>query len=136
MQAQIPEEYVGDAPLRLRLYRRLADVTTREQVDEIAREFQDRFGSPPEPVRNLFYLLRLKLAARTANVAAISMDEQQVLVRFRQEDRERMNRLTQKYAGRVRAALDRFWLSGPETDRYWDRRLIDAVQTAGPQPPA
>ncbi|MGE5140087.1 MAG: TRCF domain-containing protein, partial [Rudaea sp.] len=130
LEAQIPEDYVGDASLRLRLYRRMADVLKSPQVDEIGHEFQDRFGPPPEPVKNLLYLLRVKLAARAANVAAINMDDGQVLVRFRSEDRERMNRLTGRYAGRVRVALDRFWLAGPDADPYWDRRLIEAVQFA------
>src|SRR5581483_6819007 len=61
--SQIPEEYVSDIALRLRLYRRLADVNDERQINELVREFQDRFGPLPDQVENLFYVLRLKLAA-------------------------------------------------------------------------
>ncbi|MGB8646875.1 MAG: transcription-repair coupling factor [Anaerolineae bacterium] len=133
VQAQIPEDYISDSALRLRIYRRLAEMTARAQVDEITQEFKDRFGAPPEPVQNLLFLLRLKLAARAANVAAMTMEEDRVLVRFRSEDATRMARLGQKYAGRIRVAPDRIWLDGPDVDQYWARRLIDVVQTAAPE---
>jgi transcription-repair coupling factor (superfamily II helicase) len=126
--AQIPEDYIADASLRLRLYRRLADVTTKPQVDEIAQEFEDRFGPPPEPVKNLFYLLRLKLAARAARVAAIMMEEDRVLVRFREEDTARTARLTTRYAPLVRVARERMWLPGPEADPHWRTRLVGILE--------
>jgi transcription-repair coupling factor (superfamily II helicase) len=130
IDAQIPEDYIPDPSLRLRLYRRLADLSTAEQVDEITQEFQDRFGPPPELVQNLIYLLRLKLAARDAQIAAISMEEDRVLVRFHQPDVERTTRLGQRFGGRARVARDRAWLAGPEIDPRWREHLLTFVQAA------
>ncbi|HEU5315475.1 MAG TPA: transcription-repair coupling factor [Chloroflexota bacterium] len=62
--ANLPDDYVGDADLKLRLYRRLADLTTEAEVDEVQQEFGDRFGPLPQPVQDLFYLLRVKILAK------------------------------------------------------------------------
>ena len=126
--AQIPEGYVDDSALRLRLYRRLADVTTTERVEEMAKEFEDRFGSPPEPMRNLFFLLRLKLAAHAAQAAAVAMDEDRVVVRFKRRDDERSALLSRRFGAQVRVAPDRMWLAGPETDRHWRIHLLEVLQ--------
>lgn len=131
--AQIPEGYVDDPALRLRLYRRLADVTTPDQAEEIAKEFEDRFGDLPVEMKNLFFLLRLKLAARAARVAAISMDDDRVLVRFKERDEHRGDMLARRFGSAVRATPDRMWLAGPETDRRWRMHLLQTLESITPE---
>ncbi len=125
--SQIPEEYVTDSALRLRLYRRLADVNDDSQVDEVAREFQDRFGIIPEQVENLLYLLRVKLAATRLNAAMVTLDDGRLMVRFREEDNARMERLNKKFGPRVRASRDRMWLQGPDVDANWREHLLEVL---------
>lgn len=128
LQAQIPEDYVRDAPLRLRLYRRLADISNGAQVDEIAKEFQDRFGAPPEEVDNLLYLLRLKVAAIAARLESIAMDEGRIALRFGREDRALQDKLNSKFKERVRASRDRAWVQGPDSDFKWQEHLMQVVR--------
>ncbi len=128
LQAHIPEDYVRDAPLRLRLYRRLAEIVTAEQVDQIAQEFEDRFGARPDEVENLLYLLRLKVAAMAARLESIAMDEGRIAIRFGREDRELQERLNSQFKDRVRAARDRAWLPGPDSDFKWQEHLVDVVR--------
>lgn len=125
--SQIPADYVSDSALRLRLYRRLADVNDNSDVADVAREFQDRFGPIPEQVENLLYLLRVKLAATRVNAASVTLDDGRILVRFRQEDNARMERLNKKYGQGVRASRDRMWLQGPEMDSNWREHLMDVL---------
>ena len=49
----LPTDYVGKEELRLEAYRRLADVTTAAQVDDIRAEWEDRYGPLPEPAEAL-----------------------------------------------------------------------------------
>ncbi|HEX8078412.1 MAG TPA: transcription-repair coupling factor, partial [Chthoniobacterales bacterium] len=42
--AFIPTSYVTDPVLRIQAYRHLAEVTTREQLDRLRKEWRDRFG--------------------------------------------------------------------------------------------
>lgn len=79
--AYIPEEYLPDEKMRLRLYRRLAGVVTLNQIDEMAREIEDRFGPIPEPVANLLYQLKLKVLALEADVKSIVTEIGQIIIR-------------------------------------------------------
>jgi transcription-repair coupling factor (superfamily II helicase) len=127
--SQIPDTYVTESALRLRLYRRLADVNTDAHVAEIAREFQDRFGPLPHPVENLLYLLRVKLAATRVNAASVTLDDGRIMVRFREENAARMDHLNKKFGQRVRASRDRMWLQGPEVDSKWREHLIQVLES-------
>jgi transcription-repair coupling factor (superfamily II helicase) len=128
LPAQIPEDYVPDAGLRLRLYRRLADITKNTQVDDIARELTDRFGKPPEPIENLLYLLRVKVAARQARVASITTEEGRLVIKFGHEDAARASRVQAKFKDRVHVARDRVWLTF-DGDPQWREHLGAVLQT-------
>ena len=79
--AYVPEGYLPEEKLRLRLYRRLAGITTLKSIDEMAKELKDRFGEMPEPVANLLYQLRLKILAMEAGARAIITESGQIVVR-------------------------------------------------------
>ncbi|MCK6629657.1 MAG: transcription-repair coupling factor [Anaerolineae bacterium] len=79
--AYVPEDYLPEEKLRLRLYRRLAGVTNLKGIEEMAKELEDRFGELPEPVANLLYQLRLKILAMEAGVKAILTETGQIIVR-------------------------------------------------------
>jgi transcription-repair coupling factor (superfamily II helicase) len=128
LQAQLPEDYVPESGLRLRLYRRLADITTNVQVAEIAKELADRFGKPPEQVENLLYLLRLKVAALQARLASIALEEGRVVVKFGRDDGALGARLHARFKDRVKVARDRAWLPGPDGDLKWREHLMDVVK--------
>ena len=72
LDAHIPEEYVPNLNTRLSLYHRLAKAEHIEEVADMARELHDRFGSLPEPVGNLLYIVRIKVLAMQAEVNSIS----------------------------------------------------------------
>ena len=71
VNAFIPEEYIEDITLRLSLYRRIASVKTEEGVREIESDIEDRFGKPPDEVKNLTKVVRLKIMARELCVTKI-----------------------------------------------------------------
>jgi transcription-repair coupling factor (superfamily II helicase) len=79
--AYVPEDYLPEEKLRLRLYRRLAGVTNLQGINDMAKELADRFGELPEPVTNLLYQLKLKLLAMEAGVKAILTEMGQIVIR-------------------------------------------------------
>ncbi|MBI3740352.1 MAG: DEAD/DEAH box helicase, partial [Chloroflexi bacterium] len=127
IQAQIPEEYVADSALRLKLYRRLADVDNIEQVEELEKELRERFGAPPPALQNMFYLLRLKVAATRARLEAIAVEDGRIVIKFGRDDPALQSQLTVQFNGRVRAARDRAWLAGPQVDEQWRAHLLEVV---------
>src|SRR5690242_19606327 len=56
----IPETYVADLPVRLGLYRRIAQLVDRREIDAFAAELIDRFGRLPEEVGNLLEIIAIK----------------------------------------------------------------------------
>jgi transcription-repair coupling factor (superfamily II helicase) len=68
----IPEDYIADMPLRLRIYQRIAEAKTDEEVLALQEELEDRFGALPPTVENLFHVQDLKLLCRAIGVQQIS----------------------------------------------------------------
>jgi transcription-repair coupling factor (superfamily II helicase) len=81
LDAHIPEEYVPNLNTRISLYHRLAAVERVEEVKDVAREFQDRFGPLPEPVENLLYIVKIKVLAMRAKVSSISTQGRQIVIK-------------------------------------------------------
>jgi transcription-repair coupling factor (superfamily II helicase) len=81
LDAFIPESYVSDVDTRLELYRTLSNVESAEKLDDILREYTDRFGRPPPEMNNLFYALRIKALAAKARIESISTEEGYIVLR-------------------------------------------------------
>jgi len=71
MSILIPETYVTDLQLRLGLYRRLATLEKRADIDAFAAELVDRFGEMPEEVRHLLDVMEVKGLCRAAGISKI-----------------------------------------------------------------
>ncbi|NQS99105.1 MAG: transcription-repair coupling factor [candidate division Zixibacteria bacterium] len=80
--AHIPSEYILDQNLRVNFYRRLSESGTIDDLEKLELEMIDRFGRIPSELKNLFYLLRLKLYAGRAGVAAISVKPEFLKLEF------------------------------------------------------
>jgi len=85
LDAHIPEEYISNLNARLSLYHRLARVEHIEEVEEVARELQDRFGPLPDPVENLLYMVKIKVLAMRADVSAVSTQGRQIVIKPRSD---------------------------------------------------
>ncbi len=58
--AHLPAQYIEAEDVRLEAYRRLADVRTADQVDDVRAEWTDRFGPPPPQAEALLEVARLR----------------------------------------------------------------------------
>ena len=56
----IPDEYIGDASLKIEMYKKMKALKNDSQYLELKLEFTDRFGEMPEGVENLVDLMFLK----------------------------------------------------------------------------
>ncbi|MFC7398395.1 TRCF domain-containing protein [Chelatococcus sp. GCM10030263] len=86
--ARIPPDYVPDEEARLELYGRVARAATEGEVDELEDEIEDRFGSLPEPVRDLLALARIRQACRRLGIARIDAGPQAIAITFRGKGRK------------------------------------------------
>jgi len=80
LDAGIPRDYIENEDLRLQLYRRIAGLGSLGELDDMAAELADRFGSLPERVQDLLLQVKVKLLASRAGVTAIGRDSDQIVV--------------------------------------------------------
>ena len=93
LDAHLPEEYVADQNARLEAYRRLAVADTHEGVDDVAKEWHDRYGQLPPQAESLLATARVRVEA-----LRIGIDE---IVKLKQEIRFAPIDLTQSQQVRL-----------------------------------
>lgn len=71
VNAHMPHDYVASERLRLSAYRQIAQAQTAEDLAEAHEELVDRYGTPPEPVENLFKVAALRQRARAVGLTEI-----------------------------------------------------------------
>ena len=76
MPALIPDEYLGDVHQRLLFYKRISNTDTQEKLDNIRMELIDRFGIPPQPVKQLFSVHQIRLKAEQLGITKIDISSQ------------------------------------------------------------
>jgi transcription-repair coupling factor (superfamily II helicase) len=81
LDAHVPEDYVSNLSTRLSLYHRLARVQHTKEVEDTARELEDRFGRLPQPVENLLYVVRIKVLAAKAGVSSVYPQGRQIVIK-------------------------------------------------------
>ncbi|MFC0810533.1 transcription-repair coupling factor [Paracoccus panacisoli] len=81
----IPESYIPDLDVRLDLYRRLAQLTTKVELEGFAAELIDRFGPLPREVNTLMLVIRIKAMAKRANIASLTAGPKGATVQFHQD---------------------------------------------------
>ncbi len=79
----IPETYVADLPVRLGLYRRIASLIDRREIDSFAAELIDRFGPLPPEVDNLLEIIAIKRLCRDAGVEKVDAGPKGASIAFR-----------------------------------------------------
>ena len=84
LNIRIPAEYIPEENQRLRMYKRVAGVETESQLSDVGAELQDRYGEPPQAVRNLLDYASLKLLCMRVGVNAIERKRDFVTFKFRQ----------------------------------------------------
>jgi len=81
----IPERYVPDLSQRMALYRRLADLNSREDVDAYCAELIDRFGPLPSEVKQLAATMIIKAHAKRAGIERLDAGPRGMTIMFREQ---------------------------------------------------
>ena len=126
----LPTDYIPDAALRLRLYRRMAGLESLESIDEVSAELEDRFGPLPSPVANLLYSLRVKVLAAKAGVSIVISEAGQVRIKM---PLERVDRASlQRYLGEgMRVGKQAIYLDPEMGTSRMQIRLVQALERLG-----
>jgi transcription-repair coupling factor (superfamily II helicase) len=111
---RIPPEYIESENLRLRIYKRIAGVSSEIERNEVRKELEDRFGPPPSPVENLLDYAVLKALAEKLLVASVDRRGDQLAIKFYEDTPLGPDRLVKLMRKRKDMRLDPtgvLWLS-------------------------
>jgi transcription-repair coupling factor (superfamily II helicase) len=78
----IPEDYVPDLDVRLGLYRRLSELSTKVELEGFAAELIDRFGTLPKEVNSLMLVVRIKAMCKKAGISHLDAGPKGATIRF------------------------------------------------------
>lgn len=78
----IPESFVPDLDVRLGLYRRLSQLSTKVELEGFAAELIDRFGELPKEVNTLLLVVRIKAMCKRAGISKLDAGPKGVTVQF------------------------------------------------------
>lgn len=83
--ALLPEDYIGDVNMRLAMYKKLANCSDTEEIDNLQIELIDRFGLLPQPAKNLVQQTAIKLSAASIDINKIEANDLGGTIEFDQE---------------------------------------------------
>lgn len=72
INAYIPEDYIEDLSLRIDAYRKIAQIQSQEDSEDVIDELIDRFGEPPKSVTGLIDVALLRNSASKNGIKEIS----------------------------------------------------------------
>ncbi len=84
LPAAIPADYLPDELERLNFYKRILGAKA-EEVPALEAELRDLCGEPPQPVKNLFHLVPLRLRAQRARIRSIVQKDPFLEIHFRSD---------------------------------------------------
>ena len=78
--AFLPQSYIAESQPRIQAYRRLAEVTTQEQLEALRKTWRDRFGVLPKAAENLLVMTEIKLAAAARRMSVVEVRDDKVML--------------------------------------------------------
>lgn len=82
MDAHIPESYIESLSLRLDAYKRIADIKSSQDYDDVVDELCDRYGDMPEAVVGLCDIALIRNRANHYGIKEIKQNENTILLYF------------------------------------------------------
>ncbi len=126
VDAYIDDGYVADPAQKVALYQKIIALDTLEGCDDLEDEIQDRFGEPPDAVRNLVQVARIKVLARSLGLGSISVRGTKFQLKFLEGlaiDANQYATLHTRYRGKISYRHGRVGQLLVEKDKADDRAL-------------
>ena len=80
LTAFIPNDYISDIEQKITAYRTIAVATSKKELDIIAAEWTEHYGTVPHPVQQLFKVIELKQLAKSLGFSRIKMEGKKSIV--------------------------------------------------------
>ena len=99
--AHIPEKYIPSLSARLQIYRRIAEIKSQENSEDVIDELIDRFGEPPKAVLGLIDIALLRNKAASIGITEVNDKHGNIVIYFKEFSLEKIAPLMTKMKNRV-----------------------------------
>jgi transcription-repair coupling factor (superfamily II helicase) len=121
ISAYFPDDYIPNTNQRLFFYKRLAGLTSTQELGEIQEEIQDRYGPFPPAVEHLFMVMDLRRSLRESLVEQINFHDGTLSLLFHAQSPVKVDKLLHlitKNGSRYRLSPDRHLSFAPNSQEW------------------
>ncbi len=90
LNALIPKDYIQNDTERLNIYRRLYELKSTEELNQLITELKDRFGEYLDDVQNLLRLIKIKISATILGLEKIVIRNKTVSLHFPSDKKDKI----------------------------------------------
>lgn len=101
VNAHIPETYISNLSQRLDIYKRIADIRTKEHSEDIIDELQDRFGNIPASVMGLIDIALVRNVAYNVGIYEIRQSDTSLLLYIKDVRSEACGKIIKSMPGQA-----------------------------------
>ncbi len=105
VSAFLPDSYIRYPAQRMALYKRIALIRTREDMDDMTDELQDRYGEPPRVAMNLLWIALCRAQGVACGIRSIKQEGNTVIFTQNSLNLEVWSELSSLLKGRLRASI-------------------------------
>jgi transcription-repair coupling factor (superfamily II helicase) len=101
----IPDSYIDGPQEKMEVYKKIAAVKTKDELESLHAELLDRFGPPPDEAASLLSLAEIRIICREIAVSSLKERSGQVRVEFGKVAKvsiDRLLRLMKESSGKVK----------------------------------
>ncbi|QGU96568.1 transcription-repair coupling factor [Clostridium bovifaecis] len=104
VDAYIPNNYIDDELQKIEVYKKIANIDSKEAMLDIQEELEDRFSNIPDSVSNLMNIAYIKALANKSGIQEIKERPAEVIIKFANKDlisRELVRHIINKYNRKI-----------------------------------
>lgn len=129
INAYISDEYVPDEAVKFALYRKISDIMSVEDAENIREEMRDRFGEIPAECENLIRISYIRAAASGAGVSVIRDEKGNIVLLFPNPDLSRISRGAEKLRDKCIITAGTTFAAVLKTKGLADKDKLELLQT-------
>jgi transcription-repair coupling factor (superfamily II helicase) len=101
----IPDSYIDSVQEKMEVYKKIASIKTKDELERVYAELLDRFGPLPDEAASLLALAEIRIICRELSVSSLKEKNGKVQVEFSKVSKvkiDRLIRLMEESAGKVK----------------------------------
>jgi transcription-repair coupling factor (superfamily II helicase) len=128
LKAYISDDYISDIDTRMSIYQRLTGLTSVEQVYDLAKEIQDRFGPLPPETQNLLFIMRLRCLGTKTGIESIATNEGTITIRLFPGKQVQRPKLFSYYRYGLKIGITQLIISLDRMGKDWQKMLEELIK--------